>query len=68
MEFMETSAKTSYNIGETFNKVAQNLLTRINNGEISLENCPPGIKVGSTTTKSLESHKEKSVKNKKQCC
>ena len=46
MAFVETSAKTGYNVQPTFMKVTQILLDRIETGDIDLNKAPAGIKVG----------------------
>lgn len=46
MEFLETSAKTAYNVTETFVRVSANLMERIEKGQINMEDSPPGIKIG----------------------
>ena len=63
---METSAKTSYNVMETFVKVSESLMNRISNGNINMENNPPGIKLGQI--KPLESENEEKGKRKWTCC
>lgn len=51
MTFIEASAKTGYNVENTFFKVAELLLNRIDTGEIDINNLPAGIKMGVTKHK-----------------
>lgn len=44
--FMETSSKTAYNVMETFKKLCEHILNRIEKGDILMEDSPPGIKLG----------------------
>lgn len=44
--FMEVSAKTAYQVEDSFKKNAELLMDKIEKGTINLKNEPPGIKVG----------------------
>ena len=44
--FMETSAKTAFNVEQAFLKTAESIHTKIQNGEIDVSNESHGIKVG----------------------
>lgn len=44
--FLETSAKTAFNVEQAFLKTAQEIYSKIQNGEIDVSNESAGIKVG----------------------
>ena len=44
--FMETSAKTAYNVEQAFLKTAEEIYGKISSGEIDVSNESHGIKVG----------------------
>lgn len=48
MIFVEASAKTGYNVEVAFSKVTENLLDRVETGDIDTNNLPAGIKIGVT--------------------
>lgn len=50
--FMEVSAKTAYQVEDSFKKNAELLLDKIQKGTINVKNDPPGIKVGNSVEKS----------------
>ena len=74
MQFLETSAKSGHNVHHSFEKVAEIILDRIEKGEIDVESCPTGIKVGSTPKQKfdndidLQKNKDGQGSNKNGCC
>eukprot|EP00959_Pyramimonas_sp_CCMP1952_P297397 6221445-Pyramimonas_sp.AAC.1 len=44
--FLETSAKTAFNVEEAFNDTAKTILSKIDNGVINVTNEVHGVKVG----------------------
>jgi GTPase SAR1 family protein len=49
--FMEVSAKTAYQVEDSFKKNAELLLNKIEKGTINVKNDPPGIKMGNAVEK-----------------
>lgn len=72
MQFVQTSAKTGYNVDPAFIRVSGSILDRIDNGDININNNPIGIKVGmSKHTFETENGNKKIQKkndNSKNCC
>ena len=70
MEFMETSAKTGFNIEQAFTKVCNTILERIDKGQIDLNKAPPGIKINTTKQSTFDSEviNKKLDGAKKKCC
>lgn len=51
--FLETSAKTAYNVEQAFLQTAESIYSKIQSGEIDVSNESNGIKVGSTQSTRL---------------
>lgn len=71
--FMEVSAKTAYQVEDSFKKNAELLLDKIQKGTINVKNDPPGIKMGNaiekqTEKKTLTSESVKPMEKKTGCC
>lgn len=50
--FLETSAKTAYNVEQAFLQTAESIYTKISTGEIDVSNEANGVKVGMTSSAS----------------
>jgi len=61
--FMETSAKTAYNVESAFHKTAEEILNRIEKGELDPTNEAHGVKMGAQAT-DLNAQKERLSKDK----
>jgi len=48
INFIETSAKTRYNVDEAFRTIAENIYDKVENGEFCIEEGWDGIKIGGT--------------------
>ncbi len=48
INFIETSAKTRYNVDEAFKTIAENIYDKVENGEFCIEEGWDGIKIGGT--------------------
>jgi len=70
--FMETSAKTAFNVETAFHKTAEEILERIQKGEIDPTNESNGIKMGpqaaASIVKDLKLTNAKKQKANKKCC
>jgi Ras-related protein Rab-2A len=51
--FLETSAKTAYNVEQAFLQTAESIYSKIKSGEIDVSNESNGIKVGMTQSGQL---------------
>jgi Zn-dependent M16 (insulinase) family peptidase len=73
ISFVEVSAKTSDKIEDTFKKPAENILNKIENGIIKVDNNTVGIKHGTsnqcnTSNIPLTGLKDVNDKKKNTCC
>jgi len=58
--FMETSAKTAFNVEAAFNKTAEEILVKIEKGEIDATNEANGVKIGTQASEAyIKNQKEK---------
>lgn len=65
--FLETSAKTAYNVEQAFLQNAESIYSKIQSGEIDVSNESNGIKVG-MTTQSGQLHLGAGNKRQNACC
>lgn len=66
--FLETSAKTAYNVEQAFLKTAEEIHSKILSGEIDVSNESHGIKVGMAASGQLPGMNNNTTRRQNGCC